>query len=421
MLKKELTTTRVQVEDYIAEISKLENQINTTANNVPSLKQEISRLTSVNVEMDINAVRLRTLLDAKEGEVAEMRAYQSQLSGTAQRWLGLDGEHFQELSSLSSLSSSSPSTTSSPSKLEGMPSSLVEFMAKVAASPTSSMTSTASPSATLHPVSPSTASSSSSTQSDSPSTPQAAHHILQQWVGNNSTSMTGSPSSLMGTPRRVRSSGSTCSTGSTNSINNSTNTTMSSILKHEGHATKLALRLARLEEQNRSLVDQRQSIDDQSKTTISKLQQAVQTASSASAVLEKKVISLEANNNKLKRNYTDVQTTLKRINAANNTTKEKKNSEIQGLQSTLKRFRQELTVKEEELDKVRENMTRLKMEHRSGMSDLRGEYDVLETTHRATLSSLQVFEETETHRREQTEHALKRKTDEVSRLREEIR
>lgn len=420
MLKKELTTTRVQVEDYIAEISKLENQINTTANNVPSLKQEISRLTSVNVEMDINAVRLRTLLDAKEGEVAEMRAYQSQLSGTAQRWLGLDSEHFQEMpSSLSS--SSSLSTTSSPSKLEGMPSSLVEFMAKVAASPTSSMTSTASPSATLHPASPSTASSSASTQSDSPSTPQAAHHILQQWVGNNSTSMTGSPSSLMGTPRRVRSSGSTCSTGSTNSINNSTNTTMSSILKHEGHATKLALRLARLEEQNRSLVNQRQSIDDQSKTTISKLEQAVQTASSASAVLEKKVISLEANNNKLKRNYTDVQATLKRINAANDTTKEKKKTEIQGLQSTLKDLRQELTVKEEELDKVRENMTRLKMEHRSAVSDLRGEYDVLETTHRATLSSLQVFEETETHRREQTEHALKRKTDEVSRLREEIR
>lgn len=399
-LKKKINTSNHEINEYKITISKLEDTIDSlqikTNNEMPQLKNEIQRLTKINNEMDVNNIQLKSLLDTKERELAEMRAYQSQLSGTASRWLGLDNQ--------SELSSSSLS----PSKLEGMPSSLVEFMAKVAASPTSSTSSSpisnSSPSSLMmHPTSP----------SSSPSTPQAAHQILQKWVGGD----TGSPSSQMGTPRRI-----SLDNGSSSSTKKgSRTTTMSTILKNEGNATKLALRLARLEEQNRTLLHDRKSIDQISKDKINSLELNVKSLNDIITTNEKKIITLNNENDKLNRTIKDMSNTLLRTKTSNETIMERKKIEITSLTNTLKDTNNLLNEKKDEINNLKENITIMKSEHRSTLLTMQTEYDQLDNEHRSTLGSLQVFEETETHKREQMESSLKRKSDEVLRLRNDLR
>ena len=437
VLKKELADSRRETTDAIERSTQYHEELKKAQRELPRLKERVQECETKEAETDVANVRMATLLEAKEAEIAELRAHRASISATAQRWLGTQTNTTSSSSSTCSstggggdsfLTSSSSSTTSSSStdkdiSMEGIPNSLVEFMAHVAC---------ASPPSTF---------AVSSSSIGSPSTPQAARDLLNQWVGASGGSSDGSasPGSLAGTPRRVMNTtaspsmigamtpGTPSSMLLSSSRNNhrktpaSSSMTISSMLQQEAHASKLALRLSRLEQQNHALVEKTNQEGEDARQEMAKLAKDLREKTTNLQAAERKVVEMSAKTTKLARELQDTKATVQRVKLTYQNTKTKTKEETEALERHVTETRSSLRQREEELERSREMLASAKTDHRAAMSELRSEYDALETSHRATINSLHVAEETETHRREQTEYALRKSQDEIKRLRDDKR
>ena len=370
------------------------------------------------LKQDVSNVRMCTLLEKKEIEVAELRSSANRISATAQRWA--------QSTSLSSVAADQP-TEQGKDMLQGMPSSLIEFLTQIASS-SSSPSKTSLSSSMLHQTTLTTSSSSSSL---SPSTPQAARALLSQWVnasGGSTTSSEGnnsegslSPGSLAGTPRMMENSSGLSMSSLTLSKNGSTassfipgtpsstfsssylnvakrgtpkaspgaaeagtpgtsgrrrslgspftnSTSVSAMLHQEAHASKLALRLSRLEEQNRMLVDKRTEIEHQFNLDIVQLNKELTTKTKSLQEVNKKFQVLENTNIQIERKRKDTTLSLERCKQTTLLATTRSKEEIHTLERNITDLRLQCRRKEEELEKTKEILTSTKMESRSTVS-----------------------------------------------------
>ena len=362
VLKRTVAEGKREAEERRNEIDQLTTELASTKIEMPRMRMEMRRQATELKEMEEETLRLNGLMEEKNVEIFQMMEFQHELRQTAQRWLGVVVE---EEEGAGAGEEKFIQRRRKRNKLAGMPSSLVEFMAKVATEAPSTTTTTTS----MFSLSSSSSSSSSSNAPTSPSTPTAAHRLLSKWVGTSGGSSDGglSPGSQLGSPHVVSTPRSmmTATTPSSSSVN--------SILRHESNTSKLALRLARLEEQNRELEEKRSVMDSKAQEDINRVTNQLKTSAKSLLSSEKRGAELQVRVDKLTRELSQSRERHERLKTSSELDLDKARMEAESRGKEMVQMMSRRKREEVEMERLRELLAETKLEQRNVLSSLRSE------------------------------------------------